>query len=238
VKFSINRSHLLEFIFVFAAVALGFFAENLREYYSNKAREREFIQLLVENLEADSLVFMKRDSALRERVVWMDTLVSLISGTNTSRNAEIYLLARYSTRVIQGKPGSSILNYLARSGEYMSIDNFSVKDNIQQYESKLIWLEGLTKLEEEQAKTLWPIIPAVFDTRVFMKMRVINASGTKFEMPAGNPPLLSRDPMVLNHLAYMLYLRRSQFSSQLINHMNIDKDRRDLIKLLQREYEL
>jgi hypothetical protein len=239
VKISVNRNHLLEFILVFAAVALGFVAENVREYYSDKAREKEFIRSLVGNLKADLGIYAKRDSALAERVVWMDTLISLVTGTEKNRNAEMYLLARYSTRIIQGRPGAGTLNFLSRSGsvEYTLIGDARVKDNIQRYEARLVWLSGLVDLEEEQAKGLWSSIPQVFDTKVFFKMALIDIQG-RFDMPPGNPPLLSRDPMVLNQLAYLLYLRRGQFASELTNHVRIAKECRDLIMFLETEYDL
>lgn len=237
-KLSINRSHLLEFILVFAAVALGFFAENIREFYSDKGREKEFIRSLVGNLNADSVIYAKRDSALRERIVWMDTLISLVTSNQKGRNAETYLLARYSTRIIQGRPGSSTLNFLARSNEYMLIDNSEIKNNIQRYESRLMWLKSLTDLDENQAEALWDYIPQVFETKVFMKMKLINASGTRFELPPGDPRLLSNDPMVLNHLAYLLYLRRTQFTGELINHQLVEGERRALAAMLTKEYEL
>ena len=71
------RKHFIEFVLIFSAIVLGFFAENLREYYTDKASEKEFIISLAENLKADSVVYVKRDAALQERIVWMDTLMGI-----------------------------------------------------------------------------------------------------------------------------------------------------------------
>jgi hypothetical protein len=153
-KLSIQK-YLIEFVLVFAAIVLGFFAENVREYFSDKAHEKEFILSLAENLKGDSVVFAKRDSALRERMVWMDTLISLITSQPEGRNAEAYLLARYATRIIQSRPGLRTLNFLSKSKDYTSIEGAKVKNQIQEYESELTWLKGLVDLEEIQGQDLW-----------------------------------------------------------------------------------
>jgi|GEM_PF-5348601 len=236
-KSFLSRSHLLEFILVFSAVILGFFAENLREYYSDKSHEKDFLQSLVRNLKTDSTTYANRDSASRVRTIWMDTLISILTLNKQNRNAEAYLLARYSTRLIPGRPGLSTLNFLAKSDEYIHLSDDEVKEHIQRYEARLKWLENLTDLEEEMSRTLWQDIPLIFDTKVFAGMKM-NNDATLFEMPDGDPPFINTDRMMMNKLAYHLYLRRSQFNSEVANRRRIDNERKDLINFLVERYEL
>ncbi len=49
-----SKEYFLEFLMIFLAVTLGFFAENIREKISNKAIENEYMQSLVSDLEADT----------------------------------------------------------------------------------------------------------------------------------------------------------------------------------------
>ncbi len=44
------KEYITEFFMLFAAVTLGFFAENLREHYIEKEREEKFIQIVHEDL--------------------------------------------------------------------------------------------------------------------------------------------------------------------------------------------
>jgi hypothetical protein len=232
------RQYVIEFFLVFAAIVLGFFAENLREYFADQAREKEFVQSLVENLKADASMYSKRDSAMRERIVWMDTLMSILTGKQENRNAEAYLLGRYATRLIQTKPGLSTLNFLAKSNDYASIEDPAVKGKIQHYESDLHWLQEITNVEEQMAEALWPIIPTLFDTKIFTKMKQVGNQYSRFEMPPGNPPLLTNKPVEINQFTYHLYLRRSQFFSEVTNQERMNQERRELIDFLNSKYKL
>jgi len=48
------KEYFLEFLMIFLAVTLGFFAENIREKISNKAVEKEYMESLVSDLKADT----------------------------------------------------------------------------------------------------------------------------------------------------------------------------------------
>ena len=45
------REYILEFLMIFLAVTMGFFAESLRENISNKDKEKEYINSFVQNLQ-------------------------------------------------------------------------------------------------------------------------------------------------------------------------------------------
>src|SRR4051794_4635758 len=49
------REYLLEFLMIFLAVTLGFFAENIRENYVEYKSAREYASLLIEDLATDTV---------------------------------------------------------------------------------------------------------------------------------------------------------------------------------------
>ena len=49
------KKYAMEFLMVFAAITLGFFAENQRERWSETARGVQYAQRLVEDLYLDSI---------------------------------------------------------------------------------------------------------------------------------------------------------------------------------------
>src|SRR5580698_4558187 len=51
------KEYFLEFLMIFLAVTLGFFAEGLQEKLSEKARLNGYMEEMVENLKADTLRF-------------------------------------------------------------------------------------------------------------------------------------------------------------------------------------
>jgi len=70
------KEYFLEFLMIFLAVTLGFFAESLREHLINNEKERNYMESMIQNLKRDtaeanqviavqSVVFKKIDSALK-----------------------------------------------------------------------------------------------------------------------------------------------------------------------------
>lgn len=231
-------SYIFEGLMIFLAVLMGFFAENLREENTESNKERQFIKSLIENLKTDSVTFINRDSALRQRIVFMDTLNYLLTTRQKNRNAEAYLLARFATRITQFKPGQSTLNYLSKSNAYASIADGDVKNSIQTYEEEANWMQNLIKVEEDQGLLLYSLIPQVFDASVFLTMNQTGFQLNSFKMPTGNPSLLTDNPLAINQLVYHLYLRRSQFYSQTITQKRLEKKRIELIAFLEEKYGL
>ena len=48
------KEYFFEFIMIFIAVTLGFFAENLREHISHRHKEKEYIHSLIQDIEKDT----------------------------------------------------------------------------------------------------------------------------------------------------------------------------------------
>jgi hypothetical protein len=69
------KEYFLEFLMIFLAVTLGFFAENIREYFVNSEKEKNYMEGMLQDLEKDTaaisydiglknLIVKKMDSAL------------------------------------------------------------------------------------------------------------------------------------------------------------------------------
>src|SRR5271170_4298585 len=69
------KEYFLEFLMIFLAVTLGFFAESLREHLTDKEKEKEYISSLINNLEQDTT---NLNSAIRDNEKKSKGLDSLI----------------------------------------------------------------------------------------------------------------------------------------------------------------
>src|SRR5215831_3619248 len=72
--------YLLEFFMLFLAVFLGFVAENIRENISKHEKEKQFMEMMVEDLKSDNA---KLDSAITMNQTIsdkMDTMRQLVYG--------------------------------------------------------------------------------------------------------------------------------------------------------------
>jgi hypothetical protein len=51
------KEYFLEFLMIFLAVTLGFFAENIRESIKDKNQLHEYVQSMVNDLQSDTVMY-------------------------------------------------------------------------------------------------------------------------------------------------------------------------------------
>src|SRR5262245_46917424 len=56
------KEYFLEFIMIFLAVSLGFFAENFRETIGNREKEKHFMRSLIADLQVDTAELVRNIS--------------------------------------------------------------------------------------------------------------------------------------------------------------------------------
>jgi len=76
--------YLTEFFMLFAAVTLGFFAENQREHYIERHREEEYMQSLLEDLIKDTLELSTATKYIDRQIAFIDTSISLLRNSRLS----------------------------------------------------------------------------------------------------------------------------------------------------------
>jgi hypothetical protein len=97
------KEYFLEFLMIFLAVTLGFFAESLREHISEKRIENEFIKSFVSDLKKDTAAFNfvipREEIALKG----LDTMLSTLSKPPYSDSCIrlMYYLSRKYTESIE-----------------------------------------------------------------------------------------------------------------------------------------
>src|ERR1700694_1072284 len=73
------REYFLEFLMIFLAVTLGFFAENLREHFADSNKEKIYVNGLTRDLKADSSFINIMVDFINNDDRKLDTLMYLIS---------------------------------------------------------------------------------------------------------------------------------------------------------------
>jgi hypothetical protein len=112
--------YFLEFLMIFLAVTLGFFAENYRENVSDSHREKGFAQQLYSELKDDSAAVANKLIARLEKEKDMDYLSSFFKDSSLSElPREFYPAYATSTYLINSyafEPKDGILSQLRNSG--------------------------------------------------------------------------------------------------------------------------
>lgn len=128
------KEYFLEFVMIFLAVTLGFFAENIREHFSNREKEKVYIRNLVKNLTADSIMIETMTMYGNVAKKRIDSLMELIqSGKYRDQQETLYRLA-YKTRG-QGVFQYSNVTYeqMKSTGNFVLIQDVSIRDSLVKY---------------------------------------------------------------------------------------------------------
>ncbi|HEY2726945.1 MAG TPA: hypothetical protein VGI61_07215, partial [Parafilimonas sp.] len=72
------KEYFLEFLMIFLAVTLGFFAENVREHFDDGEREEAYAQTLYEDLKADTTLLNAAISEKNFVIPKIDTFRMLV----------------------------------------------------------------------------------------------------------------------------------------------------------------
>jgi hypothetical protein len=68
------KEYFLEFLMIFLAVTMGFIAENVREHFSDRTKEKKYVQSLYYDLKDDTVNLNKNISFWRNQIKNIDTL--------------------------------------------------------------------------------------------------------------------------------------------------------------------
>ena len=96
------KEYFLEFLMIFLAVTMGFFAENIREYFAEKRQEREYVQSMINDLKADTAYIAGYIKANNESVLaYSDSLIKQLDKEqwDDSTKAAIFVYSGFQGRV-------------------------------------------------------------------------------------------------------------------------------------------
>ena len=207
-----------EFLMLFLAVSLGFYAENLREGILHKKEVRTHMNSLVTDLQTDIVLF---DSVIDRNsygAQMADSLVELLHSdiTNTT---DIYFAARSVTANLgYYYTNAKSFDQLKSSGLLRYIKPKILLDSIGTYYSSFQWLTNQTELLRLKMDEIHKKNVLLFDSYVFQQMMNIGkitfgGSRTLINKPSVKPVLLSTDAKDINtvSLNYHYYSSTTKF---------------------------
>ena len=94
------KEYFLEFLMIFLAVTMGFFAESLREHVSDNSKEHEYVSALKKDLATDTLNVKHMDTKLLIPAInEYDTVINMLREPgNITDGAKLYYMSRITTR--------------------------------------------------------------------------------------------------------------------------------------------
>lgn len=131
------KEYLIEFIMLFTAVTLGFFAENYRERVIESHKEKEYMQTMVVDLKEDIDRIQNSIQTTSIKVRAMDSLIRNIYAkpyNDSSIRTLYYLYRRYMGSATDVSFSRRTINQLINSGNLRLIRSMAISDSIVYYD--------------------------------------------------------------------------------------------------------
>ena len=233
------KEYFLEFFMLFIAVTLGFFAENLREHYVEKQREKQYLHKLAADLRQDtaklnfSITFKIRKSQQA------DSLINLITSPDYTR--QLPLIYYYARLFFVREPfyaTEGTIRQLLNAGGLRLIEKEQIIEKINQYQAAKEKIFALQALEDENAIELRKLTYRIFDAVQFSRMVDVDRNrGYRYYIkpPADPKPLLIHDTGVINEYCNWVGGLNSTQSMNRELMVRLKKDAVALIELLEHD---
>ncbi|HET9744289.1 MAG TPA: hypothetical protein VFP97_01170, partial [Chitinophagaceae bacterium] len=128
-----------EFFMLFMAVTLGFFVENQREHYVEHLREKQYMKLMVADLQADTAMMNNILATLEVRALHLDTMLTLLTSVE-ARDENVIRAYRYTYPALNNITfafNDRTITQLKNSGNMRIIRNQRVNDGIILYWNRI-----------------------------------------------------------------------------------------------------
>src|SRR5579862_5174756 len=127
------KEYFLEFLMIFLAVTLGFFAENIREKIVSNERELNYMRSIVEDLKRDTAelryVFFKQNFLINEIDSALNIPLATLRNVRVQDNFFRYYLYFYSL-LSTFNPHDNTLSQLKNAGGFSVLHRSDVLDSI------------------------------------------------------------------------------------------------------------
>ena len=227
------REYLLEFLMIFLAVTLGFFAEQIREHISEKSRARELAESMINDLKEDTT---QLHQLIGQEKIWGDKVEILREVLDTPfakiSTAQFYKAGYGIIDARSFKRATGTADQLKHSGYLRYYVNTPLPAMLSDYDAAAESLVEVQKLEFN-----W--VDQYIVSFMFAHTDARAARQLHMGMPmADNPELIGvNNQMInefLNHLGGLQALNRG---SSISLNMLLDKAN-SFIAMLQKQYDL
>ncbi len=195
------KEYFLEFLMIFLAVTMGFFAESLREHIVNKGLEKDYIRSFYTDLQSDQRDLPELINAINEQQVQSgESLPVLLSrATLTTEADSIYYFFRRFIRQqgIKAFITDKTIEQMKNAGEMRLISHKQIADSLVNYYKEIVMIDYLQQTLLGFKSKLLANLPLILKSADY---RAVINNNDDVIMPAHHVYLLSNDPLVVNRV--------------------------------------
>lgn len=232
------KEYLMEGLFIFIAVSLGFIADNIREHFSNKKIEKRNMELIADNLRGDIENIKENIRYNEEKVKILDTLISY----KGIKNVDSLYSQRFSYLVTKSiyNPtffsNTAAIDQMKFSGSLRLVKNKEILSGIYKYESMNEHIATNREGINDDDDRLVENISTFLDMQNLAKSRGIHFLETN--QIISNKQLLNNQQNIFKFFNQAI-MRKSILEIIWLSQMRKQqKNAEELVKLLEQEYDI
>jgi hypothetical protein len=231
------KEYFLEFLMIFLAVTLGFFAENIREHFTDVRKGKEYAISYKEDLIKDTSIIQTTISTLNKDIAGCDSLNHYLENDRTKKAIDLQKIYQFNLSALGGfsfKLTDRTASQLKNSGGMLLLTKKKVVNGILDYWEDGAVLEGVqtaAAIMRQQAREKTYLI---FDNKYY------SANSDTLGRRAVSPDahLMNDNYLLLAELRNRLnHFRNTLKGPFLKGLLNQKMQAVQLIKLIETEYE-
>jgi hypothetical protein len=227
------KEYFLEFVMIFLAVTIGFFAENIREHKVEEERAKEFATLMIEDLKKDTSFFRTGSEKFLMIEKHQDSVLALLhSGFEKASQYDVIKHWINGVWALNFSPHQATYEQMKNSGALRYIKNIRLINSMQQYYNTM--LPSIAHYHDIQSElTERRMVPFLEDHINYQEADFLYG-----KMNISNPIIFDWNKRTAIKLYNMMDLLKEQ--NQYLNSFYTQGkgDATTLILLLQNEYHL
>ena len=226
-----------EFLMLFLAVFCGFLAEYQLEHKIEQDREKQYMQSLLEDLSADTIMINGSYMQAQNQKNLHDSILELLyykQPLTDNAISQLYTL-HYSLRLAGADFEDRTKAQLKNSGGMRLIRKKNVNDSILAYWKRTETIEGIGDRITEIGNDISGLASKIFHTKYIIP------GDEALSVPKGIRPgarLIDREPKLLDEYSNLQYTRRTRLMVIKERLFTMKARATRLMELINREYQL
>ncbi len=239
------KEYFLEFLMIFLAVTMGFFAETIREGISEHSRAKEFASSMMKDLEADTAQLNNYSSYFNYAASKLDTFMNLLANDEPKNipSGKLYWYGLFGAAHGNFVSNDATFQEMKSSGSLRFFEK-NIEKEVAKYDRFYRSLQNIEQMNQGLYTDLRKCRAQFFDFKyldaannIYQKNKISFSAASIDSFLRSNPPLLSYDKVLFNQyveLSRSRFLRpyNIAYSDSLLKQASI------LITDLQKEYHL
>jgi hypothetical protein len=137
------KEYFLEFLMIFLAVTMGFFAESIREHFTEKTNAKEYLETYRDELIQQENLLIQYKKIYQRKIVVSDSVKNIFF--NGEENAKLTTLERlniFAITLIEIPFNTASYDQIVNTGGLRYINNIALRDSMAYYKGQIETLKA------------------------------------------------------------------------------------------------